>query len=322
MFKRYFLLILSLISFAKAGSLFAQQTTQIDLSDCVDDCVDTMIQVGAGGMTSTKGGFDVLLKVTSDVLLQKGFGYYVIATIDTDLATNGKQINYVNLKFTGLGVGTATDIEEKFKGNINFTILNVNYQRNILINNVGTFRVNLVGVRGGTEFNLSEKIAAVLKGSVDLLGYAINERLNESGINEGRGNGFRLEGGVRFNEKYVITISHEQNVVKSDPVKYYNGVACSTYYYSDSCYDPYYGGYYGCGGYWATTTCGPSYTTEYTQRRTVSETALNIIANFNKHFSAFGQVAYNVFKVTAEQNQVPQSSDGILQFKFGAAYRF
>lgn len=317
MFKRFALVVcaftLSLSAFAQVK--LPQEPTKFDLNDD-----DAMIQIGVGAMNSDKT-VDVLLRVEGNAIVNNGSSYYVIARVKSDVATNGKALDYVDIQFNGLGFG----ISEKdlfSKGFIDITFLNFNYSKNVAINQNNMARITFIGLRGGYENKVTDDLAFLIKGSVDLLGFGLSDRINETqnGRTDGIASGASIEAGFKFLERYKITFSHTRNVVQSDPVQYYNGTSCSTYYYDD-CYDPYYG--YGayCGG-WAQTTCGPNYSTRYTQQRTSSSTALNITADISKNFQAFGQVAYNVYKVRAELGQTVESRNDAIQFKFGAVYKF
>ena len=275
---------------------------------------DVMIEVGTGAVTVGKT-VDLLLRVDASVTTPNGSGSrFVIARVTSNVGVGDKGVNYVDINLSGLGY--QVDSNDLYsKGYVAFTLLNADYQRNVSIDNSGMFRISLIGLKGAYENEINEDVKFMIKGALDLLGLSTTTRLADGQQMSGGGAGGSLEFGLEFQEKYRIAFGGKVNQTYTDGVTHYDGVQCNTYY--DTYNDP-----YGYGYGYSQTYCSKHYSTTYLKNTTASTLYMSLVAELTKHLQAFGQVSYNVYKMTDKRGEYPSSRKSNVMFSVGVAYKF
>lgn len=298
---------LSLVALLSGSSVFAQTAG--------DD--DNMIQIGGGAMSSPKS-IEALFRVngSSKISLDgdNDSPYFVVARINMDMTAGSGGVPFIDLQFDGIGYETGN--EDMFSKNfVSFSLLNLNLQKDLAINNELSYRITFLGIKAGAEGYLSEDVKIAVKGALDLLGFALSERASDGSRTDGAG-GYGLSGevGFTFLEKYHVAFGEKFGATFSDGIKYVDGIECHTSY-------DHYGNGYSSYGY-SSTYCKDRVVTDYRQHRYTSRTYLNLAADLTKNLQAFGQVSYNVYKVKDRTAKVAASTDSALEFKLGVAYKF
>lgn len=297
------LAVLSLGSFA-----FAQTAG-------LDD--DNMIQIGGGAMSSPKS-IEALFRVNGSAKISldgdDDAPYFIVARINMDMTAGNGGVPFIDLQFESIGYEMGDD--DMFSKNfVSFSLLNLNLQKDLAINNELSYRITFLGIKAGAEGYLSEDVKIAVKGALDLLGFALSERASDGSRTDGAG-GYGLSGeiGFTFLERYHVAFGEKFGATFSDGISYVNGVECDTYYHNN------YGNGYGYG--YSSTYCHDRVVTDYRQHRYTSRTYLNLAADLAKNLQAFGQVSYNVYKVKDRTGKVAASTDSALELKLGVAYKF
>ena len=81
--------------------------------------------------------------------------------------------------------------------------------------------------------------------------------------------------------------------------------------------DPY--GYNSYG--YSQTYCSKHYSTTYLKSASASALYMNLVAELTKHLQAFGQVSYNVYKMTDKRGEYPSSRSSNVMFSVGVSYK-
>ncbi len=272
-----------------------------------------MIEVGTGTIINNTRT-EVLLEVRTNIIKRTTDQvFYVLARIDANMSA-GNEISYLDISFESLGYGVGD--KENY---IEAALLNLNIQRNLMINNLAQTRISFLGIRGALDTPISNDLDLLVKGAVDLFGVAYSKRASDGLSSTGSTSGIELEAGVRIKDKFRITFKAKSNSVTSKGDTYYNGYYCAQYY-EPGYYDPdgyYYPGYYH-------TQCYDSYSTYFHDKRIMNDLSLNFNYRVNSKINIFSKIGYSVYKVIDETDPTSniRSKNSSYQFLFGASYRF
>ncbi|MBI2606170.1 MAG: hypothetical protein HYW49_08835 [Deltaproteobacteria bacterium] len=278
---------------------------------------DNMIQIGGGAMNGPKA-IEALFRVNGSSKIpldgDNDAPYFIVARINMDMTAGSGGVPFIDLQFDGIGYETGND--DMFSKNfVSFSLLNLDLQKDLAINNELSYRISFIGIKAGAEGYLSEDAKIAIKGALDLLGFALSERASDGSRTDGAG-GYGLSGeiGFKFFEKYHVAFGEKFGATFSDGIQYVDGIECHT------SYNHYGNGYSGYG--YSSTYCKDRIVTDYRQHRYTSRTYLNLAADLTKNLQAFGQVSYNVYKVRDRTGKVAASTNSALAFKLGVAYKF
>ena len=93
----------------------------------------------------------------------------------------------------------------------------------------------------------------------------------------------------------------------SKPYTYNNGTYnCNTY----------------SNGYYVSSSCYPSSSTSFLERRTLGSLYMNLTAELYKDIQLFGSAQYNVYSAASDIGGFVGSTDGAFQFMFGVSGGF
>lgn len=276
-----------------------------------------MVEVGSSARFSESRSVDAVFHVKSDINIDSKDtvgDYFVIAHLDAKLSTD-KELGYMDVRFNTIGVGVKDwDNEKNF---IAGTLLNVHLQKDFSVNNRSMSRITFIGIYGGLEEEITENLAFVLNGVVDILGYGVSERLNDGLRASGTSSGADLEVGAIINKKFRVTFQAAVSIVSAKPEEVYMGYICHSHH-EDSYYDN--NGFYHSGHSY--TTCQDEYHTYYHDQRIYTQMSLNLAYQLNKNTSIYSRIGYSVFKLNDQFNEANsnESKDSAYFFMFGVRY--
>ncbi|MCC7440544.1 MAG: hypothetical protein IT285_02860 [Bdellovibrionales bacterium] len=265
----------------------------------------SMIEVGAGtAFLGNDGVVEALVSVEAMAATATGPNTaYVIVRLGGDAAIGSEGLTYLDMEFEALGWQAGN--QDNF---VRASILGLDIQRNLAVNNDLSARFTLLALRGAFTTEVSEDVKVFLRGALDVLSLSYTKRVSDGQDLFGYGFGLEGEVGVELFDRVRITLGEKLGGTLGSPESVYVGVSCDTY--SDG-----YGGYY--------TSCRDDYATRWNDVRVSSSTYLEILGRITENLSAFGRAAYNLYSVNDRSGSgLAPSFDSEFQFMLGVKYRF
>lgn len=265
---------------------------------------NSMIEVGAGGAALGAGNpIDAVFKVEGQV---GGEGHvvnerFVVASVDAAFTVGPDGVRYIDYRFESFGFESG--VPEELMGAITF--LNIDIQRNVVINNDLTYRITLVGLKGELGGAVGEGVKMYVKGAMDLLGIAYTKRASDGESMVGVGSGFEGEIGMSIDDTFRVAVGQKVGWVAGKPESRHY-IQCDLVCDEWGCYD----------------YCYNETDTFYNDHRVTSSTSLDLSYSLGANLGLFGQAAYNVYMVSDDTGETRDSVDAAWQFFFGMSGRW
>ena len=281
------------------------------------------LEIGAGAVQTDL--LEMLVKVEANsAFIPSGSGsgsYFVLVRFKGEGAINFQDAPaYVDIQADFLGYGFDTGPNSVLRGYGDFTLLNLNYQRNLAINQSYHYNLSLIGLRAGVLANLSEdQIQFFAEASLDFVGLAYDAKRASDGValspsSFGSRSSYSLafETGVNlFKRKVRLAFGGQILSTRALGEEYYDGTfTCQTYEY----YDEFTGEYY------YTEDCYENTSTYFAERWTTKKFYVDLSVKLTKALKVFGRVGVQVFSLEDDTGYFENSSNRAWLYQVGISY--
>jgi hypothetical protein len=265
-----------------------------------------MIEIGGGAFLGTGEPVEALIRVdffNGSTLASDS--QFVLARVSGDVVVGANGVSYVDVALDSLGFQRYDDSDDRYLLMGSFSLLNVDIERNIAIDNEVTLRVTLVGLRGEIDLNANEDLKVIFKGAVDLVGLGYTQRLSDGASLLGLGGGATLEAGLQIQDRYRVAIGVKDTEILGKSRQVPDGMDCYDYELWDGSYR---------------TRCRDTFHTIYDDQRGPSRLYATLEASISDDFKVFAQGACQVYSVVDRSDEVQGSREHQWQLVLGGSY--
>ncbi len=280
------------------------------------------LEIGGGAVQTDLVEMLVRIEANSTFTpTQERGAYYVLVRFKGDAAINFETVPaYVDVQADFIGFGADSGPGSVLRGYGDITFLNLNYHRNLSINESYHYNLSLLGFRAGVLANLSEEqVQFFAEASMDFVGLAFDAKRASDGValspsTFGSRNSFAVafETGVNL-FKRKVRLAFGGQILRTNALgeEYYDGTfTCQTYEYYDDL----------TGEYYYSEDCYENTTTYFAERWTTKKFYVDLSVRLSKALKVFGRASMQVFSLEDDTGYFENSTNRSWLYQVGVSY--